>query len=196
MVLLEGLDEFMEKKNLPEKIEASKVTLKRHSLETAAKMFSYVDADRERLGEFLPWVKDTKTVEDEIEYIKMTHEKWKMGTLFDYSIFEGEKGEYIGNVGLHTISWVHDRCEIGYWILGRFEGGGLISAAVSALEETCFDLGFNRIEIRCSSFNRKSAGVPKRLGYQLDGVLREDSREGGKYSDTLVFSKLRAEAPA
>lgn len=75
----------------------------------------------------------------------------------------------------------------------QYEGKGLMSAAVSALEKTCFEIGFNRVEIRCSSLNLNSAGVPKRLGYKLDGTLRQDSLEKGKYRDTLVFSKLKTE---
>lgn len=183
----------MHKKSLPEEVVAERVYLRKHSLETAPTMFEYVDSDGERLGKFLPWVEHTKTLYDEMSYIKMTHEKWSEGSLFDYSIFETENDNYVGNVGLHTISWENDRCEIGYWILGKFEGKGLMSAAVSALEKTCFEIGFNRVEIRCSSLNLKSASVPERLGYKLDGTLRQDSIEQGKYRDTLVFSKLKTE---
>ncbi|MCB0367538.1 MAG: GNAT family N-acetyltransferase [Bdellovibrionaceae bacterium] len=183
----------MKVRKLPEEIVAERVALRRHSLETAQTMFEYVDSDRARLGEFLPWVEYTQTLEDEIGYIKMTHEKWAEGTLFDYSIFKLGSGEYIGNVGLHSISWENAKCEIGYWILGKFEGQGLMSAAVQALETICFQIGFNRVEIRCSSLNLKSAGVPRRLDYHLDGTLREDSAENGRFRDTLVFSKLKRE---
>lgn len=183
----------MEKKSLPEEIFAERVSLKKHSLNTASLMFEYVDADRKRLGEFLPWVEDMKTVDDEIAYIEMTHKKWLEGSQYGYSLFETGKNDYIGNVGVHNISWQNDRCEIGYWILGKYEGRGLMSAAVTALEQTCFEVGFNRIEIRCSSLNLKSAKVPKRLGYILDGTLRQDAIENERYRDTLVFSKLKDE---
>ena len=69
-----------------------------------------------------------------------------------------------------------------------------MSEAVSALEAACFELGFNRVEIRCSSLNTRSASVPKRLEYCHEGTLREEMIENGKPRDTLVFAKLRSQA--
>ena len=120
----------------------------------------------------------------------MTHATWDKGTFFDYGIFELETGTYMGNVGVHNIAWHHDRCEFGYWILSGFEGKGFISEAVGALEKVCIGLGFHRMQIRCSSSNPKSAAVPRRLGYPLDGALKEDTIEQGIYRDPLVFAKL------
>jgi len=99
----------------------------------------------------------------------------------------------MGNAGVHSISWENHRCELGYWILGSFEGQGYMAEAVATIEATCFKRGFNRIEIRCSSLNERSASVPKRLGYKLDGVLREEKVEAGRYRDTLVFAKIRSQ---
>ncbi len=63
-------------------------------------MFNYVDQDRERLRQFLPWVDLTKTLEDEIGYIKHTHERWDDYTLFDYGIFDTESNTYLGNIAI------------------------------------------------------------------------------------------------
>ena len=182
----------MERNKFPELIASPRLELRKHVAELAETMFRYVDQDRERLRAFLPWVDMTLTVEDEAAYIKVSHATWDKGTLFDYGIFERETGTYVGNVGIHNIAWAHDRCEFGYWILGRFEGKGYISEAVEALEKVCFGLGFHRLEIRCSSRNQRSAAVPRRLGYSLDGTLKEDTIEQGSYRDTLVFGKLKA----
>jgi RimJ/RimL family protein N-acetyltransferase len=153
-------------------------------------MYRYVDQDRERLRVFLPWVDATTSAEVEAEYIKMTHASWEKGKLFDYGLFERKTGVYMGNVGVHNIAWAHDRCEFGYWILSGFEGKGFVSEAIGALEAVCFGLGFHRLEIRCSSHNPRSAAIPGRLGYSLDGTLKEDTIEQGVYRDTLVFAKL------
>lgn len=180
----------MDKQSFPEQLESERVVIKKHDLSLASTMFRYVDTDRERLRIFLPWVDGTRTVEDEVAYIKMTHDDWDNGRLFDFGMFEKSTGIYMGNVGLHTIQWEHDCCELGYWILGTFEGRGYMSESVALLEKTCFDMGFHRIEIRCSSLNERSASIPKRLGYHLDGVLRGNAVEHGRYRDTLVFGKL------
>jgi len=183
----------MQKKRFPELITSSRLELRKHVQDLAETMYRYVDQDRERLRVFLPWVDETTSVAAEADFIKMTHESWEKGTLFDYGIFERKTGVYMGNVGVHHIAWTHDCCEFGYWILSGFEGKGYVSEAVTALAEVSFGLGFHRLEIRCSSHNPKSAAIPKRLGYSLDGTLRENVIEQGRYRDTLVFAKLKGQ---
>jgi RimJ/RimL family protein N-acetyltransferase len=183
----------LEKQHFPEAIACKRLTLKKHTLDLAQTMFAYVDQDRDRLRQFLPWVDATKTVQDEVDYIKMTHENWDNHEFYDFGIFCNETGIYMGNVGIHAIAWQHARCEIGYWILGDFEGQGFMSEAVTGLEEICFALGFHRVEIRCSSLNTRSASVPRRLGYVLEGVLRQNSLELGRYRDMLIFGKIASD---
>jgi RimJ/RimL family protein N-acetyltransferase len=177
---------------LPEMLLGDGVVLRRHSLDDAAKMFECVNADRERLGRYLPWVKHTLSTQDEIDYIRMTHQKWAACSEFDFSMHDDE-GRYVGNIGVHSISWESERCEIGYWLAGPFEGRGLMSAAVRALEDALFELGFNRVEIRCEPSNRRSAAVPIRNGYTSEGTLRQYSKDGETYRDSMVFSKLRSD---
>lgn len=180
----------MQKTMLDEKILGKKVKLKKLSMELAETIFKYVDQDRERLGKFLPWVEFTKTIEDEIEYIQLSHEKWNDFSLYDFAIYETKSNTYLGNIGVHTIDWVNNACEIGYWILGKFEGKGFISDALEALEKELFKVGFNRIEIRCSSINERSANIPIANGYTLEGELKQNSIEMGKYRNTKIFAKL------
>lgn len=183
----------MEKTTPPEQIFTERLVLKKHSPELAEIMFAYVDRDRERLGQFLPWVVHTRTVFDEINYIAMTQRLWENHDMFDYGLFRQQDNRYLGNLGVHNLAWAHARCELGYWILGEFEGQGYITEAVAALEASLLGLGFNRIEIRCSDLNRRSGGVPERLGYRLEGILRQQSFEMGAFRDTRVYARLRSE---
>ncbi len=181
----------MNPQHLPEIIKNQRITLKKHSLDLAALMFSFVDQDRLRLQNFLPWVNQTKSVQDEIEYIQVTHRNWEAFASYDFGIYRNHDDQYLGNIGIHTISWANNRCEIGYWILGIYQGQGFVSEAVILLENTCFEMGFHRLEIHCSSKNVKSMNVPKRCGYELEGTFKQDSIENGEYRDTHVFGKIQ-----
>lgn len=101
----------MNKTHLPNEIELDRIILKKYNPDLAKTMFEYVNQDRERLLRFLPWVKFTNSLQDEIDYIKMTHEKWDKHEMCDYGIFLKSNNTYMGNVGVHTIAWGHDRCE-------------------------------------------------------------------------------------
>lgn len=180
----------MDKRPFPDQIEAERLVLRKHEISFAEAMFGRIDQERERLRVFLPWVDASKTVDDTISYIKRSREEHDSGTGAAFGMYDRASGVYMGNIGVHAVQWDHACCELGYWILEAFEGKGYVSEAVRVLERACFELGFHRVEIRCSSLNERSASVPRRLGYSLDGNLRENSIEHGRYRDTLVFGKL------
>lgn len=173
-----------------EELTGPRISLRKHDRRLASTMFEYVEKDRARLRQFLPWVDLTRTVADENDYIEMTLEAWKNHSLFDYGLFLRNGDVYMGNCGIHTISWVNDKCEIGYWLLGEFEGQGYMSEALGLIEQELFELGFNRIEIRCNSKNERSAAVPRRNGYRLETIIRRDGALE-ECRDTLVFAKIR-----
>jgi len=183
----------MEVRPLPETLDGGRIVLRKHSPAHADEMFRYVDRDRERLRRWLAWVDDMKTVGDERGWIEKALAQWDAGELYSFGIFRKPDGLYLGNIGVHAIAWEHARCEIGYWILGDFEGAGFMSEAVQRLERALFALGFHRIEIRCDARNERSANVPRRNGYALDGTLRQDSLVEDGFRDTLVFSKLQSD---
>jgi RimJ/RimL family protein N-acetyltransferase len=184
----------MEPFQFADRLDGDRIYLKKHDLSLAKTMFEYVDRDRKRLELFLPWTDYIHSAEDEENYIRSTHDKWEQMVLFDYGIFTKDTNRYMGNVGVHTIQWEHNCCELGYWILGDFEGQGFMSESVQVLDKYAFDNGFHRVQIRCSSINERSSAVPTRCGYVHEGTFRENAIERGKYRDTKMFSKLAHES--
>ena len=197
----------MKKFKFKEKLDGERIYLKKHDVTLAQTMFDYVDKDRERLSRFLAWVDFTKTVQDEINYIKHTHECWDNGNLFDYGIYRKDDDEYLGNCGVHTIRWDHDCCELGYWILGDFEGQGFMSESVRILERYLFSEGFNRVQIRCSDLNGRSENVPANKRFYSFLFAKRKTRKNYRtlatcavgpslyyslYSDVLISSLWRS----
>jgi len=58
------------------------------------------------------------------------------------------------------------------------------------------ELDLNRVEIHCVTANEKSSAIPKRLGFTLEGTLREGELCGGRYRDLRVFGMLKKDWPA
>ena len=135
-----------------------------------------------------------QSVDDERAWLDKAAAQWDAGELYGFGLFRKADGVYLGNIGVHAIAWEHARCEIGYWILGDFEGAGFMSEALQLVERALFAHGFNRIEIRCDAVNARSASVPRRNGYTLEGTLRQHLFEQDRFRDTLVFSKLKSAA--
>jgi ribosomal-protein-serine acetyltransferase len=175
----------------PELILGRKTTLKKMELANAKLMFDSVIKDRERLAAFLPWVPFIQSIEDETRFIKGTHEEWSQSQSFHYSFFDSKTGKYLGNLGHHTVSLENHSCEIGYWILGEAEGKGLMKDATEALIRETLKLGFHRIVICCEPANKRSANIPKALGFTYEGCLRDEKlMKEGRYRSTDVYSLL------
>jgi ribosomal-protein-serine acetyltransferase len=73
----------------------------------------------------------------------------------------------IGSCGLHRRA-ARDGLEIGYWVHPSFTGRGFATSAARLLTAGAFTVeGITHVEIHHDKANLASAGVPRRLGYQL-----------------------------
>ena len=110
-----------------------------------------------------------------------------------FGVYRNTDNEFMGNIGVSNFDWNNESCEIGYWILGKFEGKGYMRDAVNVLEKELYEAGFNRIVILCESKNIRSKKIPMSLGYTLDGQLREYRKANEKFVSLEVYSKLAGE---
>ncbi|MDR0849177.1 MAG: GNAT family N-acetyltransferase [Propionibacteriaceae bacterium] len=159
----------------------------------AEAFFAIIDAERDRLGRWLPWVWAMNSVEEERK------------SLADLTGWPPPKqictalvldGQVIGSVGLPTIDLDAKWAEIGYWIGSAHEGKGYVTSGVRELEKLVFlDLGLAKTQISVDVDNVRSRSIPERLGYSLDGTLRRSliSDNSGRVADRCVYSLLREE---
>lgn len=152
-------------------------------------IWSAVEAERERIGVWMPWVQMTPTIEEE--------RAWLERVVADEGSLEGGgifvEGTYAGGVGL-MLDPYGILGEIGYWIRSGFEGRGFVTRAVRALIDIGFDeLDLHRIVIRAGEGNARSRAIPERLGFTREGVAREESRGSGGFYDLVVYGLLRHE---
>ena len=100
-------------------------------------------------------------------------------------------GQIAGGIGFHNVNWLNKNVEMGYWLSRRFEGQGIATDACRALVDYAFsEWMLNRVEIRCGTGNQRSAAVPKRLGFTLEGTLREAQFVNDRFLDLFVFGML------
>jgi len=148
-------------------------------------IFNLIDADREHLRTWLPWVDSTTTSEDTRKNLCERIEKFEKKE--QASFYGTLDGKFVASVGF--ISLKDGEGEIGYWLLSQYGGKGLMTTFVRA----CVDYGFeelnlNKIVIKCAEGNTKSAGIPKRLDFtQSEEVEEKRIRNGGEHS-TIVFT--------
>lgn len=158
----------------------------------AEPLLSLVSQNRDHLRKWLPWVDYMRIVADFDEYIRQCKENHEAGTEYGYVILQN--GALIGRIGIHYIQKQNRTGAIGYWLGKESEGKGVITKACCKLIDHCFSvLKLNRIEIKCSVGNDRSAAIPERLGFTKEGVLRQAEWLKDGFIDLTLYSLLKEE---
>lgn len=152
------------------------------------------------LRQWLPWaVSISSTLEYEVRVRKKRLEfleRKDLWLLLWRKASGSDEPMLIGSSGLHRIDWQAPSFEIGYWVRTSQTGQGYITEAVAGITHFAFEtLGAQRVEIRCDARNTRSAAVPQRLGFALEGTLHNHMRHHltGDLRDTLIFAKVASE---
>ncbi|QNG61347.1 GNAT family N-acetyltransferase [Bacillus sp. PAMC26568] len=154
------------------------------------------EAINESMNELKPWMpfaQKPQTLEDTEANLREACAKFILREDLRLLIFDRKHGHFIGSTGFHRINWNVPKLEIGYWISTKHAGNGYMTEAVEALAKfAAEEFGVKRVEIRCDPENIKSRRIPEKLGFILEGVLRQDdvSADGKTLRDTCVFSKI------
>jgi ribosomal-protein-serine acetyltransferase len=155
--------------------------------------YAAVDADRDRLREWLPWVDATASVEIEREYLSAIEVANQTGTGLHVTLRQDEA--FAGFVGLR-LDTMHPNGEVGYWVAAGCAGRGLITRSVAAIIDFGFGpLELHRIQLNASTRNVRSRAVAERLGMTHEGTLREAELLAQGRVDLEVYAVLSTEWP-
>jgi ribosomal-protein-serine acetyltransferase len=163
--------------------------LKSLELHEAEELLLLVDANRAYLREWLPWLDMTRSIDEMIVFVESTLRQHLSSQGFQTAIWHN--GQIVGIIGYHHLEWVNRSTCIGYWLDERFQGRGFMTKGCRSLVDYAFDeWKLNRIEIRCAEGNLKSRGIPERLGFRAEGLLREAEWLYDHYVDHVVYGML------
>ncbi|SFJ08372.1 GNAT family N-acetyltransferase [Thermoflavimicrobium dichotomicum] len=127
----------------------------------------------DHLKPWMLWAQNPPTIEETEINVRQAHCHFLERVDLRFHLFEKKTKRFIGSSGLHQIDWNIPKFEIGYWCRVSESGKGYITEAVRGLTVFAFEiLGAKRVEIRCDERNIRSRKVAERLGYRLEGVLR------------------------
>lgn len=110
------------------------------------------------------------------------------------AIDRGSDGTFLGWCALSRWNPTYRSAAIGYVLGEAAWGRGYATEAGSALLTWAFDtLDLNRVQAELDTRNAASARVLEKLGFVLEGTLREDCVVDGVVSDSWVYGLLRRE---
>lgn len=167
------------------------ITLREAALADAGLIWQTIDSHREYLQTWLPFVAGLKSMADEEAYLKkLLVVPYEERNLF-FIIEKG--GVFCGVIGFVTTDPANHRTEIGYWLLPEYQRQGIMTRCVRYLCDWAVQhRDMHRIQIRCAVGNELSNAIPRRLGFQHEGVERAgEQMVTGEYVDVNVYSLLK-----
>lgn len=158
----------------------------------AGELFWLVDSNRRYLRKWLPWIDGIQSPGHFYSVIQMWQKNYQEGNSIHFGI--RYRGVLAGSISLHGIDWSNSQASIGYYLSENLQGRGITIRTVKAvITHAFYELGLNRIEIRCGKDNHKSQAIPRKLGFYEEGVIRDGEYLNGTYHDLIVFGLLSRE---
>ncbi|GLI54960.1 ribosomal-protein-L7/L12-serine acetyltransferase [Propionigenium maris DSM 9537] len=149
-------------------------------------IFQLVDSDREHLNKWLPWPTYTKSVKDSRLFIKNSIVAFAEGRSMTCAI--EYRGDIVGVVSYNKILRPLKKVEIGYWLSSKYQGKGIITRSVDYLTRYALDeMGMEKVEIAAASENQPSRSVCERLGFNLEGIIKNSENLHGRLVDLAIY---------
>jgi len=171
-------------------LETERLILRKLRLEDAKDVFEY--ASDPEVSKYVTW-EPHKSIEDSINFIKFTHERYEKKEGIIWGIVYRENNKVIGTCDISPVT-KHFRAEIAYTLARDYWGKGIMTEAVKEVIRFGFEkMNLNRIQAMCIPENIGSYRVMEKVGMKYEGLIREYIYIKGKFQDLKLYSILKRE---
>lgn len=159
------------------------------TLENAAELYRVVRGNLADLQRWMPWASEEYTLESAQSFIRLNLSGLGETGSFSTAVLLDKK--IAGMIGYTNLNRTNNSIEIGYWLDREARGRGVITRCARFFVDYAFTrLSLNRVQINCNVENSKSRAVPERLGFKLEGTLRQVELLNGRYRDWAIYGML------
>lgn len=173
--------------------DRARVTLRPLSERDVDDILAWVN-DREVVGNLASFSGKPFTREDELAYVRAMQAS-EVDRV--YTVLAADDGRYLGQVGIHQIFWRSKVGRLSAIIGNKAEWGhGYGSAAIASLLDVAFGAEqLHKVWLMVFSTNQRSLRTYARLGFQVEGTLREEYFHEAGWHDMVRMSMLAGEWP-
>ncbi len=176
--------------NVPTQIETERLIIRCPKLEDVDAIYEAIQESIEDLKPWMSWARADMSLDSSEIVLRNAIAQFITRVDLRYHFHCKETGKFLVASGLHRIDWRIPKFEVGYWCRSAEQGKGYVTEGVRALTTMAFEqLNAARVSIHCDELNVKSYKVPERLGFSLEGVLKNDSLSpSGELRSTRIYA--------
>ena len=158
--------------------------------------YTLIENNRAHIESTFPvTISNCSNLEKTIEFIEKNIRKQNDKDGYYFYLRSLETHQLIGYVCIKNINTTILKCELAYFIDKNFEGKGIVTKAVSQVMAYCFEtLQMNKVFICTSKINAASQQIALKHGFQKEGILRQEFKNGhAVLEDIVYFGLLKSE---
>ncbi|CQR70833.1 Putative ribosomal N-acetyltransferase YdaF [Sporomusa ovata DSM 2662] len=172
-------------------IETDRLILRQLLTDDATILLQYWSAPE--VTEYLT-LEPFKKLEEAVAMIELLNSLPESNQGIRWAITSRQEGKVLGTCGFHNYNPEHCRAEMGYELGQAYWRQGFMTEALTAILHYGFEkMAVNRIEAFVNVGNIKSTGTLEKMGFKLDGLLREYEFARGKFVDQYCYSLLKSD---
>lgn len=180
--------------DLPERIEGERVYIRPCMPGDGKAVYEAVIRSMDELKPWMPWAHFEQSEDDAEKRVRVAFARFILREDFRLHYYLKSDDSFLGSGGYPRFNWSTKCFEIGYWIDSKYTGQGYATETANLLTDFAFNfLNANRVEIRMDTKNNASRKIPEKLGFQLEGILKNVSlsADGNDLRDACVYAKIR-----
>lgn len=113
------------------------------------------------------------------------------GTGIWWAVCSPDNRQFYGAGGLSSLSKVHRKAEVGFWLLPEYWGKGLLQEAMTLICNYGFtELNLHRIEGFVETENERCKKAIEKAGFALEGTLKECEWKNDRWISLDVYALL------
>ena len=135
-----------------------------------------------------------KTFEETKKQMDFYDDLWREKKGIWWKITDRVTGEPVGACGINHYQAVHQKAEIGYWLLPEFWRKRIMSEVLPVMINHVFGhWKLHRLEAIIEEGNEMGWRLAEKLGFRYEGKLREAELKNGKRISLLIYSLISSD---
>lgn len=125
-------------------------------------------------------------------WIKFNANCRRTGTSYEFGIFENDTDTLVGNISIVNINSRCSHATLAYYVLPEKWGQGIATRAGRIILDYAFNtLALNRLGAICMVHNAASRRVLTKLGFEFEGIARQEIMKDGVFYDVAHYGLLK-----
>lgn len=131
------------------------------------------------------------TIKETKEQLNWYADLEKTGTGIWWAICTKSEGEFLGAAGFNNLSCENRKAEIGFWLMPRNWGKGVLTEVLPQILKYAFEVAkLHRVEAFVEEANTNCISLLNKMNFTKEGTMHDCEIKNDEFINLVIFAKL------